>query len=79
VGGGSLDVTAVRPLDSVALEMLLERPGCSPLAAAVDRDSAVWRACLRSELVPEVDEDFRWAWEAAAAALALEVWFAACL
>jgi hypothetical protein len=58
VGGGSLDVTAVSPLEPVALDMLLDRPGCSPLAIAA-RDSADWRAFLRSELVPEVEEDFR--------------------
>lgn len=59
VGGGSLDVTAVRPLEPVVLDILLDRPGCSPLAIAAARDSADWRAFLRSELVPEVEEDFR--------------------
>jgi hypothetical protein len=59
VGGGSLEVTAVRPLEPVALETLLDRFDRSPLAAAA-RDSADWRTFLRSELVPEVEEDFRW-------------------
>jgi len=58
----------VRALLFVPLEILLERPGLSPRGAG--------SACLRSELVPEVEEDFRWA---AAAARVFAVWFAACL
>lgn len=74
--GGSLLVTAVRPLDSVVEERLLDRPGCSPRAAAEALDSTAARAFLRSEEVPDVEEDLRCAWEAARA---LVVWFAACL
>lgn len=42
VGGGSDEVTIVRPLEPVWLEMLLDRPGASPFAAALAaaRDSA---------------------------------------
>ena len=77
MGGGSLDVTAVRPLDSVVLDILLDLPACSPRAFAAARESADWRAFLRSELVPEVEEDLRC--DCAAAARALLVWLAACL
>jgi hypothetical protein len=73
-GWCSFDVTAVRPLELVALETLLGRPDASPEAAA-DRDCVEWNAFRCSELVPEVDEDLR----CAAAARALMVWFAACL
>lgn len=76
MGGGSDDVTAVRPLLSVALEMEEERPAVSPRACAVVRVSGDCRALLREEFVPEVEEDFRCE---AAAARALVVWFAACL
>jgi hypothetical protein len=73
--GGSLLVTCVRgSLDSVVEEaMLPDRPGC-PVADA--RDSTAARAFLRSNEVPDVLEDLRWACEAARA---LAVWFAACL
>jgi hypothetical protein len=53
VGGGSLEVTIVRVLELVpaVLDMLLERPTFSPLAAAA-RCSAVWVAYLRSLTEP---------------------------
>lgn len=53
---GSLDVTAVRPLEPVVLEWLSDRPSGSPLAI---RDSAFWSACLRSALLSDVDDDVR--------------------
>jgi hypothetical protein len=62
--GGSLVVTAVIPLDPVVLEMLLDLPSASPLAAAAAAlcSAATWRACLRSAaLVPEFEEFFRFA------------------
>lgn len=79
VGGGSLDVTAVSPLDAVLLDMLLDRPTASPLAAAAACDSAIERTFLLLEELP-VEEDFRlacaraWAWERV-----LDDWFAECL
>jgi hypothetical protein len=85
VGGGSLDVTAVRPLDPVVLsEILLDRPAASPRPATAAYDSPIEVPCLlREPLLPEFEEDLRlaWAmaWAACAWARALVVWFAACL
>jgi hypothetical protein len=57
--GESFDVTAVRPLEPVVLDMLLDLPVFSPLATAAARVSADWRAFLRSEFVPDVKDDLR--------------------
>ena len=81
MGGGSEDVTAVRPLELVLLDMLLDLPCASappaPLLAAVAvRASAAWIACLRSLLLPpEVVEFLRAAW---ACCRPLTVWLAVC-
>lgn len=40
-------------------DILLERPGWSPRAAAAARASGEVRACRRSELLVEFEEDFR--------------------
>lgn len=84
---GSLELTVVSPLDPVLLEVLLDLGAGSVLAAAAaaaaaaaDLDSAValWSAFLRSGWGPELENDFRLAFAASAAALALVVWFAEC-
>lgn len=77
---GSFDVTAVRPLEPVVLERLLDLPVSNLVVAAARASAAaLWRACLRSALFPDVEEDFRLAWASRAAALALLVWLAECL
>lgn len=63
--GRSLDVTAVSPLEFVVSDILLERPAWSPRAAAAARASADCRTFRRSVLLPEFEEDFRWAWACA--------------
>ena len=61
----SLEVRAVIPLDAVLLEMLLDRPSASTLAAAAAAaalcSAATWRACLRSAALMAEFEDFRFA------------------
>jgi hypothetical protein len=58
-GGASLEVTCVSPLDAVLLEMLLDRPAASPLAAAAACESAIEFACLLLEL--PVEDEVRFA------------------
>lgn len=62
----------MRPLEFVALDILLDRPDLSPLDASA-RDST---AFLRSPLLPGSEVGFR---DVSAAAPALLVWFAAFL
>jgi len=80
-------VTSVRrPLDPdpvavVLSDILLDRPTYSTLPPAA---SPIATACLVLEpLLPELEEDLRFAWAVAWAACAwaraLVVWFAACL
>jgi len=66
--GGSVEVAAVRPLDPVDSDMLLERPAGSVLPAMAVRDSAAVLAFLLLPLLPDV-EDFRLASAAARALL----------
>jgi hypothetical protein len=77
---GSLELTVVSPLDSVLLEVLLDLGASSifaaAAAAALDSAVALWSAFLRSGCGPELEKDFRLAFAASAAALALVVWFA---
>lgn len=75
VSVGASRVAVVRPLEPVVLDMLLERPCGSPL----ETEGRSPEPFLRSPLFPECEEDARCDLALWAAALALLVWFAACL